>query len=60
MTRRQLADLDADAAHLEWLRRAIQDPQVNTRLVLEGILDILEARTAVLAELVADRKPPPR
>lgn len=39
--------------HLAWLRRAVQDPQVNARLVLEGILDVLEARTVQFAEIVA-------
>lgn len=43
MTRRKLATGDDIGTHLEWLRRAVQDPHVNTRVVLEGILDILEA-----------------
>jgi hypothetical protein len=60
MTRRTLPDPPAVDVHLQWLRRAIADPQVNTRLVLEGILDVLEARTELLAELVADQKGGPR
>lgn len=37
-------DLPEDvAAKLGWLRRAIQDPQVNTRLVFQGFLDVLDA-----------------
>lgn len=40
--------------HLGWLRQAATDPQGNTRLILEGILDVLEARTDQFAGIVAD------
>lgn len=43
MTRRKLPTGDDISAHLEWLRRAVEDPNVNTRVVLDGILDILDA-----------------
>ena len=36
------------AAHLEWLRAAIRDPNLNTRLVLGGILDVLVTVAALL------------
>lgn len=53
MTRRQLggqAELDA---HLDWLRHAIHDRQVDVRLVLEGLLDAIES-------LAGQTKGPPR
>lgn len=43
MGRRRLdgrAELDA---HLEWLRYAVHDRHVDVRLVLEGLLDAIEA-----------------
>ena len=43
------------AAHLEWLRAAIRDPNLNTRLVLGGILDVLVAVAGLLPA-----PPPPR
>lgn len=42
MTRRRLAAQAELDAHLEWLRYAIHDRHVDVRLVLEGLLDIIE------------------
>lgn len=38
--------------HLMWLRQAVTDPGANLRLILEGILDVLEARSVQFAALV--------
>lgn len=43
MGRRRLADRAELDAHLEWLRYAIHDRHVDVRLVLEGLLDAIEA-----------------
>lgn len=50
----KLDDTDSIEEHLGWLRQAATDPQGNTRLILEGILDVLEARTVQFAEIVVD------
>lgn len=43
MARRRLNDQAELAGHLEWLRYAIHDRHVDVRLVLEGLLDAIEA-----------------
>jgi hypothetical protein len=40
--RRRLADRAELDRHLEWLRYAIHDRHVDVRLVLEGLLDVIE------------------
>lgn len=42
MSRRRLDQLAELEAHLEWLRYAVHDRHVDVRLVLEGILDVVE------------------
>ena len=54
MSRRRLADLADLRRHLGWLRFALRDRKVDVRLILEGLLDAIEA----LADLVPG--PPPR
>jgi hypothetical protein len=41
---------------IEWLRAAAGDPQLNARLVLGGILDLLSA----IVELIPPPKGPPQ
>lgn len=55
MTRRRLADRAELDAQLEWLRYAIHDRHVDVRLVLEGLLDAVEA----VAGPGPPRTPPP-
>lgn len=41
MGRRPLANRAELTAHLQWLRHAIHDRKIDTRLVFEGLLDAL-------------------
>lgn len=43
MSRRRLADRAELDGHLAWLRYAIHDRHVDVRLVLEGLLDAIDA-----------------
>ena len=52
MTRRVPHNADELNAHLAWLRYAVHDRKIDVRLVLEGVVDALEA--------VADLLPGPR
>lgn len=49
-----LRDLDG---RLEWLRTAVHDPQVNARLILEGILDVLAVTVELLPGPPLDKDP---
>lgn len=48
MTRRVLADRAELAGHLEWLRAAVHDRNVDVRLVLEGLLDAVETAAGMI------------
>lgn len=48
MTRRQLSDRAELARHLEWLRTAVHDRNVDVRLVVEGLLDALETAVEMI------------
>lgn len=43
MGRRRLADRAELAAHLEWARYALHDRHVDVRLILEALIDAIEA-----------------
>lgn len=43
MTRRRLKGREDLAAHLAWLRVAIGDRRVDVRLIVEGLLDVVDA-----------------
>lgn len=43
MTRRRLRGPEDIQAHLDWLRVAIRDRRVDVRLIVEGLLDVLDA-----------------
>lgn len=53
MTRRRLAREDIDQ-HMVWLRDALGDETTKTRLLIGGILDVLDAIVKALPG------PPPR
>lgn len=41
--RRRLADRAELAAHLEWARFALHDRHIDVRLILEALIDAIEA-----------------
>lgn len=43
MTRRRLRGREDLQAHLDWLRVAIRDRRVDVRLIVEGLLDVVDA-----------------
>jgi hypothetical protein len=43
MTRRKLRGREDVLAHLDWLRVAIRDRRVDVRLIVEGLLDVVDA-----------------
>lgn len=55
MTRRRPRDRAELDAHLAWLRYALRDRKVDTRLILEGLLDAIEA----VAGMAGPRGGPP-
>jgi hypothetical protein len=42
MTRRRLRSQEDLRAHLDWLRVAIRDRRVDVRLIVEGLLDVVD------------------
>ena len=43
MTRRKLTGRADLQAHLDWLRVAVRDHRVDVRLIVEGLLDVVDA-----------------
>jgi hypothetical protein len=58
VTQRHLPDRADLDAHLGWLRVAIHDRQVDARLVMEGLLDAIEALTEMAPGPPSEPGPP--
>jgi hypothetical protein len=58
MTRRRLADRSELAAHLEWARIAIRDRHLDARLILEALVDAIEATAALTPGPPREPAPP--